>query len=72
MFLFSVSGYKYETNKVPMEWKAKTTHYFNLSKTISNTDKLLNEFKFDTVSNIIEQYAKHNTIEQISIDVLQD
>lgn len=72
--MFYIHPWEYDAQhpKVPMEWKAKTTHYFNLSKTISNTDKLLNEFKFDTVSNIIEQYAKHNTIEQISIDVLQD
>lgn len=71
MFYIHPWEYDPEHPKVNLERKARFTHYTRLSKTITNTEKLLNFFEFDTVSNVVKNYQKKHGIKDISIKVLQ-
>lgn len=53
-----------------MEKKAKFTHYHNLKSTYGNTNKMLQDFNFTTVSSIIETQERGNNIRNISLQVL--
>jgi len=57
---------------VEMERKAKITHYTRLNKTIPFTDRLLQQFDFDTVSNVVKKYKQHREINEYSIEILKD
>lgn len=71
--MFYIHPWEYDPAhpKVPMEKKAYITHYTRLSSTLPNTEKLVSNFKFDTVSNVVNNYQKQNGISNISINVLQ-
>ena len=73
--MFYIHPWEYDAQHpvVKMEWKAKITHYTNLSKTYNNTMQLLNEFEFDTVSNVIDHYRKEKgKLPDVSLAVLKD
>lgn len=72
--MFYIHPWEYDPDHpvVEMERKAKITHYTRLSKTIPFTDKLLGQFKFDTVSNVVKQYKGQREINEYSIEILKD
>ena len=73
--MFYVHPWEYDRDhpKTKMEWKAKLTHYTRLGLMYSNTEKLLKEFKFDTVSNVIENFKNQNgSIPDVSLANLKD
>lgn len=72
--MFYIHPWEYDPQHpvVDMERKAKITHYTRLSKTIPFTDKLLGQFKFDTVSNVVAQYKAEREVNEYSIEILKD
>mgnify|MGYP002632301185 FL=1 len=72
--MFYIHPWEYDPHHpvVDMERKAKITHYTRLSKTIPFTDKLLGQFKFDTVSNVVKQYKEQREVNEYSIEILKD
>ena len=72
--MFYIHPWEYDPHHpvVEMERKAKITHYTRLSKTIPFTDKLLGQFKFDTVSNVVKQYKAEREVNEYSIEILKD
>lgn len=72
--MFYIHPWEYDPHHpvVDMERKAKITHYTRLSKTIPFTDKLLGQFKFDTVSNVVKQYQAEREVNEYSIEILKD
>ncbi|HQV01318.1 MAG TPA: hypothetical protein PLO59_09175, partial [Bacteroidia bacterium] len=56
---------------INIDRKTKFTHYTNLNKTVHNTRQLLNDFTFDTVSNVVANYKQNHVVEQFTIKVLQ-
>ena len=72
--MFYIHPWEYDPHHpvVDMERKAKITHYTRLSKTIPFTDKLLGQFKFDTVSNVVKQYKSQREVNEYSIEILKD
>lgn len=72
MFYIHPWEYDAEHPRVKFERKAMLTHYFNLRKTLGNTEKLLRDFPFTTVTDAVNQWQKENEIRNISIEVLQD
>lgn len=72
--MFYIHPWEYDPHHpvVDMERKAKITHYTRLSKTIPFTDKLLGQFKFDTVSNVVKQYKAEREVNEYSIEILKD
>ena len=72
MFYIHPWEYDPEHPRVEFERKAMLTHYARLKKTSGNTEKLLDGFTFDTVSNIVKNYEQQNRIRTIGIDILRD
>ena len=72
--MFYIHPWEYDVShpKVKFERKAMLTHYSRLEKTHTNTERLLQQFKFDTVSNIVRQYENQHGLQSIGIKVLQD
>jgi polysaccharide deacetylase family protein (PEP-CTERM system associated) len=72
--MFYIHPWEYDPHHpiVNMERKAKFTHYRNLVKTIPYTNKLLNDFNFDTVCNVVEETKKNAIIKEYSIEILKD
>lgn len=72
--MFYIHPWEYDPKhpKVKFERKAMLTHYTNLNKTNGYTDKMLKQFEFNTVSNIVNQYEQQHGIESIGIEILQD
>jgi polysaccharide deacetylase family protein (PEP-CTERM system associated) len=72
--MFYIHPWEYDPHHpvVDMERKAKITHYTRLNKTIPFTDKLLGQFKFDTVSNVVKQYKAEREVNEYSIEILKD
>ena len=58
--------------RVPMERKAKLTHYARLSKTAPYLNRLLKNVAFDTVSNVVEHYKARHAIRRLTTDLLTD
>jgi len=57
---------------VPMEWKAKLTHYTCLRKTMSNLERLLRDFRFGTVSQAVKSYENNHAFREVTSDLLKD
>lgn len=57
---------------VPMERKAKLTHYARLNKTVPCVDRLLQTFAFDTVSNVVKRYTADHELRRLTTDLLAD
>ena len=72
--MFYIHSWEYDPDHpvVEMERKAKITHYTRLNKTIPFTDRLLQQFDFDTVSNVVKKYKQHREINEYSIEILKD
>jgi len=72
--MFYIHPWEYDSlhPRIKFERKAMLTHYANLKKTFGNTEKLLTDFRFTTVSNVVKNYEQQNRIRSVSIDVLQD
>lgn len=72
--MFYIHPWEYDPDHpvVDMERKAKITHYTRLSKTIPFTDKLLGQFEFDTVSNVVKKYKEAREVNEYSIEILKD
>ena len=69
-----IHPWEYDPNHpvVDMERKAKITHYTRLNKTIPFTDKLLGQFEFDTVTNVVNKYKAEREVNEYSIEILKD
>ena len=72
MFYIHPWEYDPEHPVVDMEKRAKITHYTRLAKTMPYTKKLLKEFKFDNVSNIVELKKANGGLNEYSIEILRD
>jgi len=48
--------------KIPFEWRAHITHYYNLSNTRKKLNQLLAEFKFASLSSILNQLIVKDTL----------
>ncbi len=72
--MFYIHPWEYDPNHpvVDMERKAKITHYTRLNKTIPFTDKLLGQFEFDTVTNVVNKYKAEREVNEYSIEILKD
>ncbi len=72
--MFYIHPWEYDPGHpvVPMERKAKITHYTRLHKTVPHTRKLLTQFEFDTVSNVVARFRAQNKVHEHSIEVLKD
>lgn len=72
--MFYIHPWEYDPHHpvVEMERKAKITHYTRLGKTIPFTDKLLGQFKFNTVSEVVKQYSAQREVNEYSIEILKD
>ncbi len=72
--MFYVHPWEYDAHHpgAPMEWKAKLTHYARLHQTYPHTERLLEDFKFDNVSRVVENYAVKHSIRNITTDLLKD
>ena len=72
--MFYVHPWEYDPRHpvAPMEFKAKTTHYARLKKTATFTAHLLRDFKFDTVTRVVDHYAASHHIRKITTDMLKD
>ena len=57
---------------VDMERKAKITHYTRLSQTLLFTDKLLSQFVFDTVCNVVQAYKDQRGFNEYSVEIFKD
>lgn len=72
MFYIHPWEYDHEHPRIKFEWKAMLTHYKNLHRTLPLTEKLLSEFTFTTVSNIVNEYQKSHAIRTVPADVLKN
>ena len=72
--MFYVHPWEYDLGHpvVNMEKKAKFTHYTRLNQTLPFTDKLLSQFEFDTLSNVVKNYKQIKKIKEYSIEILKD
>ena len=55
-----------------MEFKAGLTHYFNLKGMASRTKKMLSNYDFTTVVEVVEDLEKKGRINELSISQLDD
>ena len=71
--MFYIHPWEYDPThpKIKMERKAQFTHYTRLTKTLPGTEKLLSQFKFGTVSEVVKSYEKKHGINSIGLNVLQ-
>jgi polysaccharide deacetylase family protein (PEP-CTERM system associated) len=69
--MFYIHPWEYDEKhpKLPLEIKARITHYTNLNKTMGNTRKLLNDFQFNTVSSVIEQFQKSQKLPSYGCEI---
>ncbi|MCS7028303.1 MAG: DUF3473 domain-containing protein [Bacteroidia bacterium] len=72
--IFYIHPWEYDPHhpKIPLDWRAKITHYTHLKKTYPRTERLIQEFNFVTLSQYISEYVKQYHIPTISIQDLQD
>lgn len=72
--MFYVHPWEYDPEhpSVGMEWKARLMHYYRLSSTHGATQRLLDGFAFDTVSNVVRGYEASGRIAPISNALLTD
>jgi polysaccharide deacetylase family protein (PEP-CTERM system associated) len=72
--MFYVHPWEYDIGHpvVNMEKKAKFTHYTRLNQTLPFTDKLLSQFEFNTLSNVIKKHKRMSKIKEYSIEILKD
>jgi polysaccharide deacetylase family protein (PEP-CTERM system associated) len=72
--MFYIHPWEYDPAhpRIKFERKAMLTHYARLGKTFPNTEKLLKQFSFTTVSDVVKTYEQQNRIRTVSINVLQD
>ena len=72
--MFYVHPWEYDPEHpvAPMEFKAKITHYARLKKSYKFTERLLRDFKFDTVNRVVDHYAAGHQIRKITTDLLKD
>ena len=72
--MFYVHPWEYDPGHpvAPMELKAKITHYTRLKKSYGFTKRLFKDFKFDTVTRVVDHYAASHQIRQITTDLLKD
>ena len=72
MFYIHPWEYDPEHPRIKFERKAMLTHYRNLHRTLPLTAKLLAEFKFTTVSDVVHAYQKSHALRTITADVLEN
>ena len=71
MFYIHPWEYDPEHPKVKIERKAQFTHYTRLTKTLPGTLKLLKNYSFGTVTEVVKHYEKKHGINSIGLDLLQ-
>ncbi len=69
--MFYIHPWEYDPGhpKVQLDSKTQFTHYTRLAYTVPNTRKLLQQYSFDTVSNVIRTCEQHTGIRSFSSDV---
>ena len=72
--MFYVHPWEYDAGhpRVPMERKARITHYARLGVTFGHTARLLKDFQFDTVSHVVERHASQCPLREIAVGDLKD
>jgi polysaccharide deacetylase family protein (PEP-CTERM system associated) len=71
---FYIHPWEYDPHHPRIELQDKGIkfgHYVNLGKTYGNTEKMLRQFKFDTMSNVIRNYTSEKGLQEVSIDLLK-
>lgn len=72
--MFYIHPWEYDPQHpvVDFHWKAKLTHYTGLTNTIPYTQKLLKDFSFVTVSELVQEYGRTHSLRNIQLSVLKD
>lgn len=72
--MFYIHPWEYDPDhpKLNLAFKPKMTHYTRLNKTYPNTDKLLQDFKFYTVSQLVKKIKDKSELNEYSIQILRD
>jgi polysaccharide deacetylase family protein (PEP-CTERM system associated) len=70
--MFYIHPWEYDPGhpRIPMERKARFTHYTRLSKTLSNTRAMLEEFRFAGAGAVLEAYRKRQSLPHVPMDRL--
>lgn len=72
--MFYVHPWEYDPNHpvVKMEWKAKITHYSRLDKMLPLTKRLLTQYEFGTVTDVVSLEVAQGRVNEYSIDILKN
>ena len=72
--MFYAHPWEYDSKHpvIDFEFKAKLTHYHNLSGMYKRTERLLNSFSFTTVWNVLQRERADGRITAESLDVLKE
>ncbi len=73
--MFYIHPWEYDEDhpyEEKMERKARFTHYHNLKKTYKNTERLLSQFNFGTVSETITNYTATSQLTDLKLNDLHD
>lgn len=55
---------------IPLNWKARITHYSKLSTMHQKSERLLKRFRFNTVSAVIQHFAGLHSLREVSLSDL--
>jgi polysaccharide deacetylase family protein (PEP-CTERM system associated) len=70
MFYIHPWEYDPEHPRIPLERKARFTHYTRLSKTLSHTRAMLKEFSFTSAQAALDAYRQRQTLPHVSLERL--
>lgn len=72
--MFYIHPWEYDPKHpvVKFHWKARLTHYTGLTNTIPYTKKLLKDFSFVTVSELVQEYGRKNSLRNVNLSLLKD
>lgn len=58
--------------RVPLERKARITHYTRLGVTQNHLERLTDDFQFDSVRGVIRNWTEYHEVPEFPIEMLQD
>lgn len=70
--MFYIHPWEYDPQHpvVPLERKARITHYTGLNNTVPFTDRMLGQFRFGTVAQTIAEFQQNHAISHVSLATL--
>ncbi len=70
--MFYIHPWEYDPGhpRIPMERKARFTHYTRLSKTLANTRAMLKEFRFAGAGAVLQSYLKRQNLPHVPMERL--